>query len=94
MTSSAQQPMVSRTDDSGSRPEGSTTATLAAASLELQQAQLDTDALSGQLAAIYEQIGQLEQGADLDVTSGTTSLYQEAGALAARRQQVVDLQIV
>jgi hypothetical protein len=92
MASSSQQLMVSRTDDPGSRPEGSTAAVLAAASLELQQAQLDTDALTGQLSAIYDQIGQLEQGADFDVTSGTTSLYQEAGGLAARRQQAFDRQ--
>ena len=65
---------------------------MAAASLELQQAQLDTEVLTGQLAAIFDQIGQLEQVADFDVTSGTTSLYQEAGGLAARRQQALDRQ--
>jgi hypothetical protein len=54
MASSAQQLMVSRTDDPGSRPEGSTAAVLAAASLELQQAQLDTDALYAAYLSGYE----------------------------------------
>ena len=82
--------MVSRADDPGSRPEGSTAADLAAASLELQHVLLDADTLSDQLAAIYVQIGQLEQTADLGVTSDATFLYQEAGDLATQRQQALD----
>jgi hypothetical protein len=82
--------MVSRADDPGSRPEGSTAATLAAASLELQHVLRDADTLSDQLAAIYVQIGQLEQTADLGVTTDATFLYQEAGDLATQRQQALD----